>query len=717
MEWNITHEVMAWVVAVLVGIIYSFLLAWASKKNKRFFITLLIGFCVICTLNILAECYVIPKIAEGRPVGTFSLGALAVSHSLELFLFQTHFFDNGYQEFFFGHAHGDPGNPFLLYVYVITYVLACITSAAFIIRSFTRKRAGRSWLKENKGKFTTHIFFLGGEAATMVARSLKEDPTKKNEKSVFVGYPDPYNNYVDLSIWEKIEKAIHTRKEDDKGPFDAIVYSSIPLNETSGTDICAQMGLEDLESYLKNDACKVYLLSDDEKVNLHCADLLTHMGCAAEIYCRAVREGVNLRYEDAIASKKESKIHLVDSSYLAMRTLKNVSTPKNLRHKEALPVNFVKKGKDSQGRLEGWVDSSFNSMILGFGELGHEALGYLYEYGAFIDKDGHKSKFSCMVLDNRMDHLKEAYCKDYPGMNAKAGIQFKETEVGSDEFWEMMTRRIRHLNYIVVCLGNDALNLTISTEIVKLAYRVGGKRPERFVVVMSLENPSRLDLDVLDQYNNSPQYNNLIHRFGSRDEIWTYDNVTNESLDAAARNFALKYNIGSGDSQEVAAQRWEKRERIIQGTDIREIKNALRKKSQDYANCFHMETKMALVGPEIKGDDKRDQIADAIPKDWEKEPIHYKGDDPHVAKVLHNLAVLEHIRWEASHVAMGYKPGTETDVILRTHKCIAEYDKLDDKTQHYDYLVAKTTLELYQDSEVAMDEATAPTEDNAPLVK
>ena len=74
--------------------------------------------------------------------------------------------------------------------------------------------------------------------------------------------------------------------------------------------------------------------------------------------------------------------------------------------------------------------------------------------------------------------------------------------------------------------------------------------------------------------------------------------------------------------------------------------------------------------------------------------MHYTGNDKHVERVLHYLAVQEHIRWEASHVALGYTPGQRTDEVMKTHECIKSYDELTPEVQHYDYLVIKTTFDM-----------------------
>ena len=168
--------------------------------------------------------------------------------------------------------------------------------------------------------------------------------------------------------------------------------------------------------------------------------------------------------------------------------------------------------------------------------------------------------------------------------------------------------------------------------------------------------------------------------------------MTNESLKVRAKNYFAGYMRAQGDTRDAEAI-WENREKEIENTpDYAVHAKRVRQRSQDYANCFHISTKLALIGPEIY--DCRHDVAQCIPADYSKAHTHYTGDDPHVEQVLHYLAVHEHIRWEASHVALGYTPGKRTDEVKKTHECIMSYDDLTPEVQHYDYLVIKTTFDL-----------------------
>lgn len=77
-----------------------------------------------------------------------------------------------------------------------------------------------------------------------------------------------------------------------------------------------------------------------------------------------------------------------------------------------------------------------------------------------------------------------------------------------------------------------------------------------------------------------------------------------------------------------------------------------------------------------------------------EDAIHCIEDDVTAKEVLEHLAVCEHLRWEASHMMMGYKPTTGgTDDLKKLHCYIKPYDKLGEVIKHYDWLVVKNSLD------------------------
>ena len=91
----------ACIIGLIVGVVYYMILAKNSKSNKLFFKTLCICALMVFVVHWVSDAYVISQITIGD-LSWFSMVALAFFHALELFVFQNHFFDNGYQEYFFG---------------------------------------------------------------------------------------------------------------------------------------------------------------------------------------------------------------------------------------------------------------------------------------------------------------------------------------------------------------------------------------------------------------------------------------------------------------------------------------------------------------------------------------------------------------------------------------------------------------------------------------
>lgn len=672
------------VAGILLGLLFYKLIGRNSKNNKLFFKTLLILAAIVFLVNLVANCIIIKQITIGES-SFFSIILQAILLSLEPFAFQTHFYDGSFNDFFFGSSPSEPGHPWWVFLLSLTFILSSIISVSLLIKAFNRKRAGREWLSRHKQRAShTHLFFGEGSIPLVTANSIKAK--RPDDACILVNYPAPEEGALGLSVWEKIRRLFEERDQDTPGPFDTIVYSRIPLGQTSGSDICKMMNLKDLEAYLNNPGCKVYLLSDRDEDNLRCADILYKSQCKAEIYCRTCREGVGRMYERSMSNTPGINIHLADTSILSVQTIKN--------HPELLPVQFVRKGTDSQGRKEGWVDSGFRSMIIGFGETGQEALGFLYEYGAFSDKDFGKSPFSCLVIDERMDLLEKSYRQSSPGMNEEAGIYFKKCTVWANDFWDLICESMPTMNYIVICLGDDRTNLQIAIDLADFALRSGKDLSKDFCILVNLNDPTHLDEITIQHYNSIRPFHHCIHTFGAMEEVWSFGQISGEDLKTDAKRFFKGYLMATGDNPESAEEKWDKRDReIVSTSDFTIYAKRIRQRAQDYANCLHALTKLALVDPDILN--ARKEIAACIPADYKTAGKHYTGTDSHIEKTLHYLAVHEHLRWEASHLAMGYLPGDQTDEIRKTHAYLKSFDSLPPEVRHYDYLVIKTTFELY----------------------
>jgi len=183
--------------------------------------------------------------------------------------------------------------------------------------------------------------------------------------------------------------------------------------------------------------------------------------------------------------------------------------------------------------------------------------------------------------------------------------------------------------------------------------------------------------------------------FGQLEKIWRQDVISDKMLDKQAECFFNEYSqaTSSGNGNSVINV-WKQREDAIKSsfTDKSDRLKMIRQRSQDYANCLHSHTKIALMPDSMLA--KALEISGNIPKGSYIDTFYKEGSESE-RQVLEYLAIGEHIRWEASHVAMGYRSGKETSELKKTHMYISDYSDLDASTQFYDWLVIKVTLLLY----------------------
>ena len=121
---------------------------------------------------------------------------------------------------------------------------------------------------------------------------------------------------------------------------------------------------------------------------------------------------------------------------------------------------------------------------------------------------------------------------------------------------------------------------------------------------------------------------------------------------------------------------------------------------QDRANSKHCYTKEVLLGLH------KNSQCPALPQ-W---PIKVDGCQSEEEKrwntKLVNVSICEHLRWNASHLMMGYvrmpnpKGSSSCDEKRKQHLCIVNWNELPQEPDYkeYDYMVVKTTINMYYES-------------------
>ncbi len=588
----------------------------------------------------------------------------SIQYSLELFVAKTIAFKGAVNVIL-------KDNQLLFNLLVMTYYLAIITSAMVIFHFVSRWAYGRRWLYRKKNikaaaEGGNHIFIGISKASVLLASNIRKEGCKG--QIIFIDIPDESDTPKGISIWDIISRFFFRNSKDERIEADVILK--------------ADRRMKGIIPWLQNPDNNVYILSDNQEINLRLAEKVYQMENVPEteqlkcrIYCHAPKDGLTSIYSSVTDIK--DRLTFVDSSFLAVESLKSPDSA------ETYPVSYVKKARDGKtGKLLGYVESEFTSAIVGFGETGREALKFLYEFGAFVGKDKEKVPFQCHIFDeNASQEAGELRRKiHFPD---ETEVVFTNCRVESTRFWEQLGKVIHRMNYIIVCLGDDQTNLKTATEIAEFALRNGRDLKDNFTIAFRQRELSLLDKDTIEKANRT--FGNSLHPFGMLKDIWTLKVIRSDEITTLAQKFYCSYLAAT--SQAEAETAWAERLTRLQSDDYATRNKARRQISQDYSNCLHIFTKRSLCDAQtaasakfIKGSYTDGQHVDKTCCTDEN------------ADVLDYLAVGEHLRWNASHIILGYRYAEETSDLRCTHSCIVPYEELSEEMKHYDWLVVKNSL-------------------------
>ena len=449
----------------------------------------------------------------------------------------------------------------------------------------------------------------------------------------------------------------------------------------------------------KNAEAHYFILSDSDTDNLNKAGVLrldstimsaAERGVKTTLYCHARYNSAHRVIEDE-ACGENIDVRIIDSSRICVEHLKqDVSLQ---------PVNFVDVEQD------GTVSSPFNALVIGFGEVGLDAVRFLYEFSAFAatgstSEKVERSPFHCDVVDNRMDILAGKFYTNTPALrslpvaprgeltqeNADNSIVLHNFDARSAEFSKLLLDKIKTLNYVVV-----ATNRLFKAQNDKETLRE--ERPDGPITL-----------------------------FGDFASIHTYENIVSDRLVSRlvreARRYLDKYNNRFPSEWK---EDWDARHRRLLGngkdshfspsmSDIMELR---RKESQDIANAKHAATKLLLAQKafEKSGKDGKAKLQElrsaitngVITREFGKTTYTFNTPNSSLnaqsstlsslPSILATLAWTEHLRWCASHEVLGYVYGDKKDEARMTHDNLVPWQELTEEVQSYDCNVVDVSLE------------------------
>lgn len=651
------------VILALVLAVYFYCLYKATSRNLNTKV-LSYAFAVIFTCGFILHFIIYFKAAAGRmsPYDFMTLAYYSGQHSLKMFIGSSPVYRM---------LEYIQDAPFIYYALSIVFLMAVMTSGFFIFNFISRRFYAKRWLARRSNmkqaeKGGNSIFLGANRYSTILAANIRKSMVTSGEDGLLVciELPDEKEQMARLSIWDIIGQ-IFTSKTNasNSGPFDITLK--------------VKDNMSNLMPWLSNPDNDVYILSDDMAHNLIIMEqLMENPSICCHVYCHARKEGLIAKY-DNIADIND-QVTIIDSSYLAVEGLK--------MNPELHPVNFVDIGME-EGRRAGWVsDKGFTSAILGFGETGKESLPFLYEFGTFPTKNMEKAPFKCYVFDNNMEYASGEFIRRVPGIRQDE-IEFLSEHINTPDYWTKIRTIIDDLNYVIISLGDDKTSLNAAIDLAEYAFRYRhSTNPDdnmhNFMILVRLYDPEKMDVMTIASAN--AVFGNCLRSFGNIEDIWSFDVISNNSINSTAERFYNSYEILASGS--VGVTWMNKLKTLSQGT-YKDRSKAKRQVAQTYSNCLHMETKKKLCDPYFHS--FAEDIASSESFDGKN---HFMGNDPMAGKVMEYLAICEKLRWNASHEILGYVKGDHTDDTLKIHQYLCGYNELDHKVKHYDWLVVRNSL-------------------------
>lgn len=627
----------------------------------------------------------------GTHTNTFTLMLRSVLSSFEMFLSKSNLI---------GIAKNCKESGLYMFCFAIIHASALTISTLFAVLCFGKRV--QYWFRGTRWRFIgsndiTNVFWGLNERSFVLAHDIAKNSDDK-ERFIFVDFPlqeeSPSKGQSFSGILGLFSYKINALRKISGLRNCIMIRSSLRPSSVQDTnaDFFDAMNIYRLKQILdKSTKVRFFLLTTDEDANLKAAlNMLNKNVCAnakLAIYCSTRKNMLNRLIEE----RWENKLKLIDDSRAALTQLK--MEPDKMHH----PIDFVDIDKE-----QGCVTSKFKAMIIGFGSTGQDALRFLYEYSAFADKDGNKSPVEIHIIDNNLSAVKGKFWQEVPGMNMLVDkeVFFHDISAGSVEFDKFLNANIDQTNYVVVAAGSDKTNMDIASMIMDKALLCRTKKISHFKVFVRMYSDNSIvkfeaAVNVYKEFCSEDKYAPLEY-FGNTREIYSYNIIVKNHYEEEAINFYNSYCKAEGSSTTWGERR---KKEIMELGKIYGKRSLRRKEGQDKANCQHCYTKQQLLNLENRNEPLE------LPEWTDTESIldHEGATENHWLVCLYNVAICEHLRWNASHLMMGYVPMTADvkkhfddtcDERTKQHTYIVDWNQLPCGTQGYDYSVVKTTVQI-----------------------
>ncbi len=646
----------------------------------------------------------------------------------------------------------------------VVHLLAAIITLIFVIKHFGYniiagfKMMFEAYLRRSKKE--TFIFWGLNDASYLLARSIQEHYNRDKDYRIIVVRTN--NDSEKTSAKNGMERlfnflSLNNNDLERLQELDCLTTSTytdlaqLNLNEVGESEypdiLRKYMNLKQLARIIRKktgDRVHLFFLSDDSNDTIQAVgnlkrdktiNAVADKGRKVFLYCQARYNSVHRVIEDE-QLKDNIVVKVVDSSHISVEMLK--------QQVELHPVSYVDVEKDAT------VSSAFTALVIGFGEVGYDAVRFLYEFGAFVktgsDPDNvERSDFRCDIVDKDIKNKAGLFAVNAPSVSDHMSydeneeqqqplITLNDLDVLSVDFYSHIEKLIRTLNYVVIALDDDVENVSLAVRIFRLAVRYREDLNHFRILVRVRNDHDGHLLRIAEHYNRlwaaqessddatrnihqrSIRHTERIHApitlFGSQAETYTYDYIVSDRLKSEAMRFKEMYdqsivslNGKSGGSMPAPLE-WENEHRDLMqlsgdyngySPTLSGIMRLRRVQRQNMENCFHKLTKQKLASVAL--DRERYALLTGHLLSRKENEITYSWQDhepdERVTRVLDVLAQTEHLRWMASHEILGYRDYgdlDDKDEARLLHGCLKPWHELTTAVKSYDYNVVDVSL-------------------------
>lgn len=751
------------VVLGFVGAILAIAILFFANKSKRvwnFISSKLIFFFSVAWILGFAVYDV--GMYTGEAISLLSNSPMAVIHAFGMFLLDSDI----------SAIHGEfHESTVFMACFSAAHFLAALVSMVFVIKHFGYNIVAglrmffTAWFSRKRD--ITYIFWGMNDATYHLANSIKEHhKNDRNSRTIVVRTNSDNETTSARNGMERLFNFLSLKNKDLNRLIELECLTTSTFSNLSAATVVGEnvelpdklrkeLNMRQLCRIIKRKTRKeihLFFLSDDEQSNIKSIaylkkdktinDFMLGTGSdkkKAVLYCHTRNNSIHrvIEYEQP---KANIEVKVVDSSRLCVDLLKYKA--------DLQPVNYVEIEDDAT------VSSSFNALVVGFGQVGLDVVRFLYEFGAFVKTGSTRQKvirsdFHCNVVDKNMPDLAGLFVANAPAIkpampfkdddNKDSLITLHEMDCQSVYFYEKLEEWIKSLNYVAIATGDDELNISLGVRVLRMAIRYRENMSHFRILVRVSQDDDKHIRKIVQFYNrlweaelkkdqeddfkrqrivtSSYEADTPITLFGTAEETYQYDYIVSDQLKNMAKLFKERYDKSirelqiqsNGTVDNVVS--WDEEYRRYMQIDgehagyaptYSNVMKLRRMQSQNFENCFHIQTKQRLAKCAL-GADEYAALTDhqlfrknnEIDYQWKS----HARPRTNITKVLDTLAQTEHLRWNASHEILGYQnEGDERfkDEAKLLHGCLKDWEQLSVLTQSYDYNVVDVSLDIIE---------------------